>query len=224
MLSNAPGHGLDAFPAIAMPDGSVIGGGQGDDKKSTPLLWTSDDGGRTVAAVQLPPVNGMVGPMAASASTIVAVEQWAEDNGVGTWRSTDGGRSWQLTKLATGDVKPLIKRLLQTARGWLMVGTGLDSNLFLASSSDGIAWHVLDTSKLSAREVSDATVAKSDDVVIIGEAPTDGSQFGCGAAWIGAADSLRRVDLGCDEQPRATAALADGRVIVVGTSSVWVRA
>jgi hypothetical protein len=217
-----------ATSIVRSGDRLVIGGGQTVDDKSTPLMWTSGDGGRTVAPAQLPPANGLVGPMAAYDNTVVAVEQIAEDSQLGVWRSVDGGRSWQLAELATGGTRPIITNVLRTAHGWLIVGNGEDKDPagrpFLATSSDGVAWQPVDTSKMSAGQVVDATVTKSDEVVLVGSAPTSGSQFGCGVAWIGAVGSMRRVDLGCDEPVKATTTLADGRVIVVGTSSVWVRA
>ncbi|MEV6612112.1 hypothetical protein [Kutzneria sp. NPDC051319] len=210
-------------------DRLVIGGGQLGEDKSTPLMWTSDDGGKSVTPVQLPQVNGIVGPMAANGDTVVAIEQLAKDGPLGSWRSADGGRTWQLAEINTGPAGPIITNLLRTAHGWLIVGTGEDEHNpagrpFLASSSDGAAWQVVDTSKLDAGQVVDATVTKSDDVVIIGSAPTSDSKSGCSAAWVGPVGSMHRVDLGCDDVAKATTTLADGRVIIVGASSVWVRA
>jgi hypothetical protein len=63
--------------------------------------------------------------------------------------------------------------------------------------------------------------------VLVGQGKTDvsaGKMFGCGVAWIGAIGALREVDPSRDDVPKATMTLADGRVIVVGASTVWVRA
>jgi hypothetical protein len=106
-----------------------------------------------------------------------------------------------------------------TAR--LIVGYGEKDAPFVASSSDGAAWQVVDTSKAGEGRVVDAAVTKAGELVIIGEGQTGNSSAGCSVAWTGAPDSLRRVDLGCDDVAKAATTLADGRVIVVGVSTVW---
>ena len=218
----------EARSIVRSGDRLVIGGGHVVSDKASPLIWTSDDGGKTVTPAQVPPVNGYVGPMAASGSTIVAVEQTAENDQLGIWRSADGGSSWQLTEFSAGAASPMITNLFRTEHGWLIVGTGGDDRAhayrpFLASSPDGVTWKVIDTSTAAAGRVIDATVTKSGDLVLVGEGPSSGGTE-CGVLWTGAADSLRHVDLGCDDSPRATATLADGRVIVVGAKDLWVRA
>jgi hypothetical protein len=219
------GHAIQPSSIVRSGDRLVIGGGQTDDDKSSPLMWASSDGGKTVTPVQVPAVNGLVGPMAANDNTIVAVEQTAEENGLGVWRSTDNGRNWQLAELASGNAQPIITNVLRTAKGWLIVGYGRDDQNpagrpFLANSSDGVTWQVLDTSKVGAGRILDAAITKNGDLVVIGDGPTGG----CSVAWTGSVDSLRRVDLGCDDVAKAVTTLADGRVIIVGAHDVWVRA
>jgi hypothetical protein len=169
----------------------------------------------------VPPVNNYIGAMAASDNTVVAVEETAENGRLAVWRSTDGGQSWQLTEL---DAKagPMVTNLLRTAQGWLIVGTGEDEKdpagqPFVASSSDGVSWKVIDTSAVAAGRVVDATLTKSGELVLIGDA----GKSDCALAWVGAVASLRRIDLGCGEPVKATTTLADGRVIIVGVTSVW---
>jgi hypothetical protein len=213
-------------------DRLVIGGGQRVGGETTPLMWISDDGGRTVTPVTLPPVVGYVGAMAASGDTIVAVEQTAEQNRLGIWRSTDRGRTWQLGRFAAATAYPMITNVLPTRHGWLLVGSGEDERAdgarpFLASSPDGVTWQEQDLSKLGHGRILDATITKQDELVLIGQGKTGvsaGKMFGCGVAWTGTIGALRQVDLGCDDVPKATTTLADGRVIIVGASSVWVKA
>jgi hypothetical protein len=202
-------------------DRLVIGGGHLVGDNPAPLAWTSTDGGKTVTPVPVPPVNNYIGAMAASDNTVVAVEETAENGRLAVWRSTDGGQSWQLTEL---DAKagPMVTNLLRTAQGWLIVGTGEDEKdpagqPFVASSSDGVSWKVIDTSAVAAGRVVDATLTKSGELVLIG----DGGKSDCALAWVGAVASLRRIDLGCGEPVKATTTLADGRVIIVGVTSVW---
>jgi hypothetical protein len=204
----------------------VIGGGQLVNDSYSPLMWTSADGGKTVTPVQLPQVNGYVGPMAASGDTIVAAERSADNGRLGIWRSVDSGQHWQLTEFAAGPAKPIATSIVRTEHGWLLVGSGQDdlAHSFLATSPDGVAWKVIDTSALGAGRIVDATGTRSGEVVLVGVTlSSDGGSY-CGVVWTGATDSLRRVDLGCDDEPKATTALADGRVIVVGARTVWVRA
>ena len=39
----------------------------------------------------------------------------------GSWRSVDGGQSWQLTEFSTGKANPMISNLLRTAHGRLII-------------------------------------------------------------------------------------------------------
>ncbi|MFC0546751.1 WD40/YVTN/BNR-like repeat-containing protein [Kutzneria chonburiensis] len=204
----------------------VIGGARLVDGKTSPLLWTSSDDGKTASPVSFPPVSGYVGAMAAGGDTVVAVEQQADDAGLGIWRSVDDGQHWQLTEFTAGPKTAMTTKLVRTGHGWLLVGSSQDdpAHSFLATSSDGVAWKMIDTAKLGEGHVWDATTVKDDDVVLVGETLSPDGRSYCGVAWTGTVDALRRVDLGCDDVPHAVATLADGRVIVVGPKDVWVRA
>jgi hypothetical protein len=207
-------------------DRLVIGGGQLVDGNYSPMMWTSADGGKTVTPVQLPQVNGYVGPMAASGDTVVAAERSADDGPLAIWRSVDSGQHWQLAKFAAGPAKPIAAGLVRTGHGWLLVGSGQDdlAHSFVATSPDGVDWKVIDTAALGQAHIVDATSTRSGDVVLVGVTLSANGGSYCGVAWTGAADSLHRVDLGCDDEPKATTSLADGRVIVVGAHDLWVRA
>jgi hypothetical protein len=232
LLGGGTKSGGRPYSIVRSGDRLVVAGGRisNQGKTKTPVVWTSDDGGESVTEIELPPVNGWVGAMAADGDTIVAAEKIdsvvnpPEKTSLGTWRSVDGGRSWELAEIATGRDLPRIHKVLRTAHGWLLVGGVSDpSRPFLASSSDGATWQVLDTSKLGEGGVVDATVTKSGDLVIVGRLASTGGHVACSVAWVGPMGSLRRVDLGCDDVVRSTTTLADGRVIVVGAKDVWVR-
>lgn len=198
----------------------VIGGGQTVDHKSTALMWTSTDGGRTLTPVSLPQQpSTYVGPMAASDNTIVA----APSSGGGkfaVWRSTDSGQSWQLHEIPGVSPGTVIVKVLRTDQGWLIVGSSASGKgAFLASSPDGVTWTVADTKAMGSGTVVDATGGKDEDIVLVG---SDGK---CGLAWTTNADgSWQRNSLGCGDLPNAVTTLADGRVIVVGQKDSWVRA
>ncbi|REH50247.1 hypothetical protein BCF44_104523 [Kutzneria buriramensis] len=213
----------EARVIVRSGDRLVTGGGHLVGDNPAPLAWTSTDGGKTVKPVAVPPVDNYIGAMAASDNTVLAVEQTAESGRLAIWRSTDSGQSWQLTEL-DAKANPMVANLLRTPQGWLIVGTGEDEKdpagqPFLASSSDGVSWKVIDTSAVATGRVVDATATTSGELVLVGE----GGKSNCEVAWAGAVGSLRRVDLGCGEAAKATTTLADGRVIIVGTTSVWVR-
>jgi len=207
-------------------DRLVIGGGQLVNGSYSPQMWTSTDGGKTVTPVQLPQVNGYVGPMVASGDTIVAAERSADDGPLGIWRSVDGGQHWQLTKFAAGPAKPTATSLVRTGHGWLLAGSGQDdlAHSFVATSPDGVDWKMIDTAALGQAHLVDATGTRSGDVVLVGVTLSADGGSNCGVVWTGAVDSLHRVDLGCDDEPKATTSLADGRVIIVGAHDLWVRA
>lgn len=214
--SDETGDSGRADSVVQSGDRLVIGGGQTVAGHSTALMWTSTDGGRTLTPVDLPQDEGYVGAMAASDDTIVAAESSAGRRFV-TWRSTDGGRSWQQHEIAGVPANTIIVKVLRTDRGWVLAGS-TEGRPFLASSADGVAWTRTDTAALGAGTVVDATGGKDEDIVLVGQ------DQNCGVVWTATPDgSWLRGSLGCGDAPNAVTTLADGRVIVVGRKDLWVR-
>ena len=223
--SDESGDSGKATAVVQSGDRLVIAGGETVDHHTTALMWTSTDGGHTLTPVDLPQVENYVGAMAASDNTIVAAESSAGGGKFVTWRSTDGGQSWQQHEIP--DVLPntIVNKVLRTDQGWLLVGSAEQQNSegarrpFVASSPDGVTWTKADTASMGLGSVVDATGGKDEDIVLIGQSQN------CGVVWTAATDgSWQRGDLGCDDVPNAVTTLADGRVIVVGVKDLWVRA
>ena len=219
--SDETGDSGQADSVVQSGDRLVIGGGEIVGGKVTGLMWTSTDGGRTLVPVDLPQRDEYVGPMAASDNTILAAATAGSNNGLVTWRSTDGGQSWQLHEIPGVSGTTFIVKMLRTDHGWLIVGSSASGGgPFLASSPDGVAWTKIDTTAMGSGTVYDATGGKDEDLVLVG------SSGKCGVVWTTTADgSWQRGDLGCGgDVPNAVTTLADGRVLVVGSKDVWVRA
>ncbi|EWM14496.1 hypothetical protein [Kutzneria sp. 744] len=216
--SDETGDSGRANSVVQSGDRLVIGGGQTVGGHSAALMWTSTDGGHTLAPVELPQAEGnYVGPMASSDNTIVASAS-AGGGRLTTWRSTDGGQSWQQHEIPSVPGTTSIAKVLRTEHGWLIVGSD-ENRPFLASSPDGVAWTKTDTAALGSGVVLDATGGKDEDIVLVGASGR------CGVVWTTSTDgSWQRGDLGCDDAPQAVTTLADGRVIAVGVKDVWVRA
>ncbi|MDQ1651327.1 MAG: hypothetical protein QOI35_527, partial [Cryptosporangiaceae bacterium] len=235
----------DALAVLA--DGRIlVGGGTIIGSATTPLLWISDTGGRTVRRVALP----APGPAAARSSW---VESIATDHdtviafGGGSvggarsqpilpvWRSADAGRTWSVS-VVTGI--PELFRVVSVVRAggrWVAVGTTnvrYTPGSAVLTSADGVHW--APGTPMGRGEVSAATVDASGELVLTGSeqrgtlsgpAGGPGNPRSCGLVWTG--DGIgpwRRGELGCgDSPPQAAVTLPGGRVLIASNRDLWIR-
>ncbi|MFF5229827.1 WD40/YVTN/BNR-like repeat-containing protein [Dactylosporangium sp. NPDC000521] len=205
-----------------------------------PAVLVSDDAGVTLRRVDLPaaPRQGraqrqLLAVLAADGDTVVAIGYgWDQP---GAWRSTDGGRTWQVSTVDGLPASLMLTRLVRAGDRWLAFGgveggAQQDSTLVL-TSTDGLTWTRGTTEGMGAGRVSDVTVDQDGTVVVAGVIDdsrphkADERNDYCGVVWIGdGAGAWQRGELGCgDAPPQAVATLRDGRVLITGNRDLWLR-
>jgi hypothetical protein len=239
----------DASVNTAVKVGSLllIGGGQTVDQVESPYVFASDDAGKTVRRMPLPPIDGRqpstpVGDFGVHGKEVVGFGAAATNaydfHSTGTipfWRSADGGAHW-----TSGDITGMppgtqVHRVLYASGHWLAVGgyaragAFYDSLPLVLTSQDGTHWTRMDTSVMGTGVITAATVDSAGHPVLVGSAPQPKSKPNtrtvlCGSVWVGngATTGWKRGGLGCSEDPPSAAVtLADGRVLIAGNRDLW---
>lgn len=207
-----------------------------------PALLVSDDNGKSLHRVDLPATGGpaptsrqLLSVLAADGDTIVGIGHgWDHP---GAWRSTDSGRTWQVSTIDGLPPQLVLTRLLHTGDQWLAFG-GVDAaglpeqdTTFVLTSPDGLHWKPGPTTGLGAGRVADATVDHSGTIVLTGVIDdsrplVEGHRSDyCGVVWLGdGTGPWQRGELGCsDAPPQAVTTLRDGRILIAGNRDLWLR-
>lgn len=239
----------DASVNTAVKAGSrlLIGGGQYVAKVESPFVFASDDAGRTVRRVPLPPIAGTqpttpVGDFAVHGREVVAfgaaatnAYDFARSGTIPYWHSADGGAHWTSGAVTGTPPGTSIRGVLYARGRWLAVGGRGKTRQFydnlplLWTSRDGTHWTRADTPAMGTGEITAATVDSAGRPVLIGSAPRprsrpDTNPSSCSYVWVGdgTATGWKRGALGCSENPPTTAVtLADGRVLIAGNRDLW---
>ncbi|MGY6025066.1 hypothetical protein [Streptomyces spinosirectus] len=225
----------------------LIGGGQTVDQVESPYVFASDNAGRTLRRVSLPPIDGgqpstPVGDFGVNGRKVVAFGAAATNaydfHSSGTipfWRSADGGAHW-----TSGDITGMppgtqVHRVLYASGHWFAVGgyakagAFYDSLPLVLTSQDGTHWTRMDTSAMGSGVITTATVDLAGHPILVGSAPQPKSKPNtrtvlCGSLWVGNGTTRgwKRGGLGCSEDPpTAAVTLGDGRVLIAGNRDLW---
>jgi hypothetical protein len=239
----------DASVNTAVKVGSLllIGGGQIVDQVASPYVFASDDAGKTVRRVPLPPIDGRqpstpVGDFGVNGKEVVAFGAAATNafdfHSSGTipfWRSADGGAHWTSGEITGMPPGTQVHSILYASDHWFAVGgyaragAFYDSLSLVLTSKDGTHWTRMDTSAMGTGEITAATVDSAGHPVLVGSAPRPKSKPNtrtvlCSSIWVGNGTTTdwKRGGLGCSEDPPRTAiTLADGRVLIAGNRDLW---
>ncbi|MEU9541779.1 hypothetical protein [Streptomyces mirabilis] len=239
----------DASVNTAVKVGSrlLIGGGQTVDRVESPYVFASDDAGKTVRRVPLPPIDGRqpstpVGDFGVNGKEVVAFGAAATNaydfHSTGTipfWRSADGGVHWTSGEITGMPPGTQVHSILYASDHWFAVGgyaragAFYDSLPLVLTSQDGTHWTRMDTSAMGTGEITAATVDSAGHPVLVGSAPRPKSKPNtrtvlCSSIWVGNGTTTdwKRGGLGCSEDPPRTAVtLADGRVLIAGNRDLW---
>jgi hypothetical protein len=240
----------DATVNTAVRVGSrlLIGGSQTRQQVETPYLFASDDGGKTVRSVPLPPVGGgqpstALGELAAHGNDVVGFGGAASNaydfhGGAGTlpfWHSSDGGTHWTSGQLGGMPPGTQVHALLYASGHWFALGgyaakgAFYDSLPLVLTSSDGTHWARVDAPAMGDGVIEAATVDAKGRPLLVGSAPQkkaspNSRTVYCSSLWRGNGTTTgwARVSLGCGENPPTTAVtLPDGRVLLAGNRDLW---
>ncbi|GAA1501116.1 hypothetical protein GCM10009827_009220 [Dactylosporangium maewongense] len=210
-------------------------------KEQPPAVLVSDDGGVTLRRVDLPAAprqsraeRQLLAVLEADGDTVVAIGYgWDQP---GAWRSTDGGRTWQVSTVEGLPAGLMLTRLVKAADRWLafggIEGGGQQDSTYVLTSADGLTWTRGTVEGMGAGRVADVTAGGDGTVVVVGviddsrQHKVDERNDYCGVVWLGdGAGAWQRGELGCgDAPPQAVATLRDGRVVIAGNRDLWVRA
>lgn len=233
--------------AVRVGDRLLIAGGQYTDRVESPYVFASDDGGRSVRRVPLPPVGGLrpaipIGAMAVKDRQVTAFGAAATNaydfKPTGTvpfWHSADGGSHWTSGEIAGTPPGTRISSVLYASGHWFAVGghgkagTFYDYLPLVYTSLDGTHWTPLDTSAMGTGSIEAATVDAAGHPVLVGSAPRpkprpDTRTVECSWVWVGngTISGWQRGGLGCGEDPpTAAVTLKDGRVMIAGNRDLW---
>ncbi|GAA2473464.1 hypothetical protein GCM10010276_05470 [Streptomyces longisporus] len=239
----------DATVNTAVKVGSLllIGGGQTVDQVESPYVFASDDAGKTVRRVSLPPIDGRqpstpVGDFGVNGREVVAFGAAATNaydfHSTGTipfWRSADGGAHWTSGHITGTPPGTQVHRVLHVSGRWFAVGGHAKAGAFYDSlplvltSRDGNHWTRTDTSPMGTGEITAATVDSAGHPVLVGSAPRPKTNPNtrtvlCSSVWVGngTTKGWKRGSLGCGEDPPSAAVtLKDGRVLIAGNRDLW---
>ncbi|GAA4921886.1 hypothetical protein [Actinoplanes utahensis] len=218
----------------------VLDAGRSNPGSTAPVLLISRDGGRTLSPVNLPgPAAGMeaqpvIGVLAAAGETIVAIGSGPRR--AATWRSTDSGRTWQVSAVEDLPQHLLLTRLVRAGDRWLAFGgvdheSGAQDDTVVLTSTDGLRWDRGVTTGMGVGRIRDVTVTPGGTIVAVASIDdatrpaVDQRPEYCGVVWVGdGGKPWRRGELGCgDSPPQAVTTLRDGRVLIAGNRDLWLR-
>jgi hypothetical protein len=181
----------DATVNTAVKVGSLllIGGGRTVGQVESPYVFASDDAGKTVRRVPLPPIDGRqpatpVGDFGVNGTHVVAFGAAATNaydfHSTGTipfWRSADGGEHWTSGALTGTPPGTQVHSVLYASGRWYAVGGHAKAGAFYDSlplvltSPDGTHWTRMDTSAMGTGVITAATVDSAGHPVLVGAAP-----------------------------------------------------
>ncbi|MEU4423617.1 hypothetical protein AB0F81_23560 [Actinoplanes sp. NPDC024001] len=201
-----------------------------------PAVLISGNGGRSLRRADLPAgprsdSRQLLAVLAADGDTVVAIGYgWPR---VGAWRSSDGGRTWEVSTIDGLPQHLMLTRLVRAGGQWLAFGAvdrteaGEQDAPYVLTSADGLTWKPGGTTGMGAGRVSDVTVDQSGTVLVTGviDDSRPGADDYCGVLWAGDGSApWQRGELGCsDSPPQAITTLRDGRVLIAGNRDVWLR-
>ncbi|GGJ75093.1 hypothetical protein GCM10010123_01340 [Pilimelia anulata] len=231
---------FDRGNRVLIGTSTVVAGQRG------PVVLSSDDGGRTLTRRVLPVPSGfaergLIFRLAAHGNEVVAfgwgTGETPAQRRIPVWRSGDAGRTWSASLVRDLPAHLMINGLAHTGTRWVAVGAADNTHAdrqdttHVLTSTDGLSWTPAAAAVPGVGAADSVTVDRAGGLVITGvvddaepTAPGERTTY-CGVVWTGdGVGPWQRGELGCgDAPPRATATLADGRVLIAGNRDLWLR-
>ncbi|HJP79090.1 MAG TPA: hypothetical protein VJ914_32760 [Pseudonocardiaceae bacterium] len=232
-------NGQVFFASITLVGTKLLIGGKQSTPSSEgrPTVWSSDDGGGTLDAAELPePANLVAGvdAMAVHGDTVLALGTETADERNDTlvgWESGDQGRTW--ARIAQQSYPAhAISGIVFTNGQWIAAGETQGARMpepIVLTSSDAQHWQPTSLpAPEGGGEVTGLTVDRTGSPIAVGwtGSPADQDDKNrCGEIWLATPPATwTDTATGCGGATRAEAVtLADGRVLVVNGHDLWIR-
>ncbi|MGV9363534.1 hypothetical protein [Amycolatopsis sp. NPDC003731] len=213
--------------ALARAGRNLVGVGTGQPSgRPQPVAWVSGDEGRTAHEITLPTdLPGYWEPRAIAAEGDRVLVAGSAGTAARVWSSGDAGETWTVSDVPVRGSELVVTTVLRTGGKWLLAGISAAGPLVVTGEPGD--WQLEAPTALGDGRISGGTVDAAGKPVLIGERSEKswaGSSRSCSIVWTLDAGGWQRGELGCPPDPVSAAArLADGRVLLAGSRTLWIR-
>ena len=141
------------------------------------------------------------------------------------WSSGDAGETWRVSDVPVRGSELVVTTALRTGGKWLLAGISAAGPLVVTGEPGD--WKLEDPAALGDGRISGGIVDAAGKPVLIGERSEQnwtGSSRPCSIVWTLDAGGWQRGELGCPRDPVSAAVrLADGRVLLASSRTLWIR-
>jgi len=191
-----------------------------------PVVWVSGDEGRTAHEITLPlDLPGYWEPRAMAAEGDRVLVAGSAGTAARVWSSGDAGKTWTVSDVPVRGSELVVTTVLRTGGKWLLAGISAAGPLVVTGEPGD--WKLEDPAALGDGRISGGIVDAAGKPVLIGERSEQnwtGSSRPCSIVWTLDAGGWQRGELGCPRDPVSAAVrLADGRVLLASSRTLWIR-